>query len=114
MVEDWVWDGSDDLPGGGVTLTLLYFFVPATEEVDLLDDLDRERRQPDWNAIYAEFASTDEGMYEAEGVDDHQAEAHEAVGDAPMSIGQILRMLEHLLGAEILDDSDLGESDEAE
>jgi hypothetical protein len=109
MVEDWVWDGPDDLPGSGVTLALLYYFVPVTEEVDLLDHLHRERRQSSWRSLCGEFAGIDD---EVDGAENCQVEEGDEQGDTaemPMSIGQILGMLAHLLGAEIIDELDLEE-----
>lgn len=109
MVEGWIWDGREDLPGCGVTLALLYYFVPATEEVDLLDELERDRRTAAWTAFYSEFASVEDDNYDADRDEADQADQADEVDDAttaPMSLGQILGMLEHLLGAEIIDDPD--------
>lgn len=105
MVEDWIWDGPEDLPGCGVTLALLYYFVPATEEVDLLDELERDRRTAAWTACYSEFASVEDGNYDAGRDEDDQADDMDDATTAPMSLGQILGMLEHVLGAEVIDES---------
>jgi hypothetical protein len=106
MVEDWIWDGPEDLPGCGVTLALLYYFVPASEEVDLLDELERDRRTAAWTVFYSDFASVEDGNYDADRDEDDQADEVDDARTAPMSLGQILGMLEHLLGAEIIDDPD--------
>ena len=108
MVEDWIWDGPDDLPGCGVTLALLYYFVPTAEEVDLLDELEHDRRRAAWDVLYDEFASAEEGSLNADRDEDDQDEAT----TVPMSLGQILGMLEHILGAEIIDDSVDGDVDD--
>lgn len=100
MVEDWVWAGPDDIPGCGVTLALLYYFVPEAEEADLLDDLDREREQARPSSWFAEILLEDID----EDVDDYAPEQPEDLADPPMTFGQILGMLRHFLGAEIIDD----------
>lgn len=110
MVEDWIWDGPDNIPGCGVTLALLYYFVPETEEVDLLDELQRDRRAAAWNAFYGEFASVEDGNYDVDRDEDNQTDDPDDATTTPMSLGQILGMLEHLLGAEVLDDPDRGET----
>lgn len=104
MVEDWIWDGPEDLPGCGVTLALLYYFVPATEEVDLLDELEHDRRKAAWNSLYEEFASVEDGRSDAEPDEDDLADDQHDMTTEPMSLGQILGMLEHILDAEIIDD----------
>jgi hypothetical protein len=112
MVEDWVWDGPDDLPGCGVTLALLYYFVPTAEEVDLLDELAHDRRRAAWNALYDECVSAEDGPFNADCDEDDQADGRVDATSAPMSLGQILGMLEHILGAEIIDDSVDGDVDD--
>ncbi|CAM3681116.1 hypothetical protein NOMA109596_06860 [Nocardioides marinus] len=104
MVEDWIWDGPDDLPGYAVTLALLYHFVPTAEEVDLLDELDHDRSRAAWNAFYDEFASAEDGIFSADLDEYDQADDQDEATSAPMSLGQIFGLLEHVLGAEIIDD----------
>lgn len=104
MVEDWVWDGPDDRPGCAVTLALLYYSVPTAEEIDLLDELEHDRRRAAWEALYEEFASADDSSFDTDRDEDDRAEDLDDATTAPMSLGQILGMLKHILGAEIIDD----------
>lgn len=107
MIEEWVWGGPEDAPGSGVTLYLLYGLVPAAEETDLLEELTHERGRVEWEAIDAEAACPDdEDSVEAE--DAGQTDV-EGVG----RIGQIIGMLEHTLGAEVIADEPQSGSDES-
>lgn len=112
MVEDWVWDGPDDLPGCGVTLALLYYFVPTAEEVDLLDELEHDRRKAAWNARYDELASVEDGTSDTKRDEDDQVDDQDDATTAPMSVGQILGMLKHILCAEVIDDPADGDVDD--
>ncbi len=112
MVEDWVWDGPDDLPGRGVTLALLYYFVPTAEEVDLLDELEHDRRRAAWNALNDEFASVEDRRCDTDRDEDDHADDQDDATTALMSLGQILGMLEHILGAEVVDDPADGDVDD--
>jgi hypothetical protein len=109
MVDDWIWDGPDDLPGCGVTLALLYYFVPTAEEVDLIDELEHDRRRAAWNALYDELATPRDGNFETDRDEDDE---DDDASSASMSVGQILAMLEHILGAEIIDDPADGDVDD--
>lgn len=90
--------GSDD------SLYRLYELVPVAEEVDIVEDWDRDRlaEVADFEQ-HAAAAGTDEDVVRdpgAEPVRDGEDP------DGPMTQGQVLGLLEHRLGAERLDDEE--------
>ena len=97
------WDGPDDRPGSHASLYVLYSLVPVAEEEDLLDEVRRERIWRD-RGVDPWVATEDE-----DGEDPDVAEASE---ESPaLTLLQMLGMLEHILGAVIVDPEE--EADEA-
>jgi hypothetical protein len=103
-MEEWVWWGSDHDGGCEVTLFLLYYLVPAAEEIDLFDHLPREQDEQMRSELYAEVACAgdDELVDPTENADEI---APDLCANPAMSVGQIIGMLEHLLGAEVIDEA---------
>lgn len=90
-----VWDGPDDRPGSHDSLYVLYYLVRVAEEEDLLDEVRRERAGNEWDSDPSR-----------EGEPQHQEVAgmDEADDDYPgPTFLQLLGMLEHLLGAVVID-----------
>jgi hypothetical protein len=109
VIEDWVWRGPEHGPGSGVTLYLLYYLLPAAEEADLLDELAREREHAERTAMCAEFTRRDDDcLVELDHADPIDAEDRESAS-TNMTIGQIVGLLGHLLGAEVISDEPRGE-----
>lgn len=93
---------ADDGPGSDATLNALYDLVPDAEEVDLAEEVRLEQEQT-WALENAGFV--EEGRLPP--VDEHVPE--EAPLPAPeerLTDGQVQGLLEHLLGAEVVDDED--------
>jgi hypothetical protein len=84
---------ADWRPGSTASLHRLYDLVPATEEVDLREDLERERVWQ-WYAVrsHPDFAEPDAQPDEFEGT------------PAPPTLRQAIGLVEHLLGAVPVDD----------
>lgn len=90
------WDGPDDRPGNQDSLYVFYCLVPVAEEEDLLDEVRRERARA-WD-----FDPWNEGESEDDDVDSDEG------ADEPTALTflQLLGMLEHLLGAVVVDPED--------
>lgn len=93
------WSRSEFEPGSEETLDALHALLPETEEIDLADELHAEQ-----------FARWVEGRLRAAGLldpveeyDDPPAGVAQEPEDPP-SAGQVLGMLEHLLGATPIDE----------
>jgi len=89
-------DDEGSRPGSEVSLIALYDAVPATEEVDLREEWEREEARS-----VRELLSTDEGT----GAADDQGE--EPVD--PLTDSQVFGLVEHILGAELIDDDAEGD-----
>jgi hypothetical protein len=84
---------ADWRPGPTASLHRLYDLVPATEEVDLRDELERERVWQ-WYAAYVHPDFTEP---------DAQPDDSEGTPTLP-TLRQAIGLVEHLLGAVPLDD----------
>ena len=100
MGDDGTWSREDSRSGSERTLVGLYRDVPAAEEYDLVErEIEREvRRHRDEQlaGIDADLPDDDEPFDEDDSVED----------DDPLSPGQTMGMLEHLLEAEVIDEED--------
>lgn len=89
----------DAAAGSESTLHALYDLVPGAEEVDLAEEARREREQAEALVeVLAEVLAAPD--------DDAEPTSDDEPTDAvdPLTDGQVQGMLEHLLGAEVLDD----------
>jgi len=86
-------DGDGSRPGSEVTLIALYDAVPATEELDLREEWEREQAESVKDLLSA--------LDDADGSDDEpDDEAAE-----PLTERQVFGMIEHMLGAELVEDA---------
>lgn len=93
-----VWDGPDDRPGRHDSLYVLYYLVAVAEEEDLLDEVRRERARQVWD-----FDPWAEHVGERDDDLDLDESADDTLG---LTFRQVLGMLEHLLGAVVINPDD--------
>jgi hypothetical protein len=87
-------------PGSETSLFRLYDAVPASEELDLAEEAYLERTRVNWELRYAAFfARLDARCATADDAEPPPQDPAE-----PLTHGQVLGMLEHLLGAHRIDD----------
>ncbi len=103
----------DAQPGGGATLGWLYSMVEAAEEADLIERLDHERRNGEFVRLLRDELCIDVAAEDESTLADGPGESREQVSDEdpPWSPGQVVGMIEHLLGAaEVRPDDEPDES----
>ncbi|WP_341927713.1 hypothetical protein [Nocardioides psychrotolerans] len=93
---------ADDGPGSDATLNALYDLVPDAEEVDLAEEVRLEQEQS-WALENAGFV--EEGRL-APVEDQAPDEPPTPAPDERLTDNQVQGLLEHVLGAEVLDDED--------
>ncbi len=98
------WTGPDDRPGGEVSLAALYWFVPAAEEEDLveqadLDDL-RIAEEERWKWFGQGIFDGHVDLFEEE--DDERPEVPEQEPSG-FTLAQVMGMLQHYLGATVIE-----------
>lgn len=88
-------------PGSDATLNALYDLVPGAEEVDLAEEVRLEQEQA--------WALENAGFVEERVPAPAPETGEEPVAPAPderLSDGQVQGLLEHVLGAEVIDEGD--------
>lgn len=96
--------GADEVPGSAQSLYVLYRLVPAAEVFDAVDD---PRDAEEMTDVVAQADQQSEGYWsvvadtDVEPASDDDAAGVAAVdaGESPMTIGQVLGLLEHVVGA---------------
>lgn len=115
-----VWNGSDDRPGSDDSLDLLYAQCPAAEDEDMVDQLDRDRVAEEEQALVEELwrgplnetcADEEDGPA---GADADRDDGPDAGDTARLTFRQSMGVLEHYLGAEVLEDDPDGAGGGAE
>jgi len=99
------WEGPDDQPGPDESLAVLNTLVPATEELDLLD----QHRQQVARAEVEERYRQDAARLDATTLttfDDEPGDppSDEAEPSPSLTLGQAIGLLHQVLGAEVVDD----------
>jgi len=90
-------DGEGSRPGSEVTLIALYDAVPASEELDLREDWQRDQAEK-----VKDLLSVFEDTSGAEGDEDDEPVE-------PLTDRQVFGMVEHLLGGELIDEDQEGD-----
>jgi hypothetical protein len=85
-------DRSDRRPGDEASLLALYDAVPAAEELDLVEEADHDKRQRRLQRFHAQLRGQEAA-----------ASAPEPDHDVPTD-GQAIGILEHLLGARLIEE----------
>ena len=90
-------DDEGSRPGSEVSLIALYEVVPATEELDLREEWERDQAESvkDLLSVF-EDASGEQGGEDDEPVD-------------PLTDRQVFGLVEHLLGGELIDEDQEGD-----
>ncbi len=105
------WEGPDDRPGTDQSLYLLNALVPATEELDLLDQhgqqVARAEREETYRQDAVGFDADDTAPATAGAQTEDPATHNEAEASSSLTLGQAIGFLHEVLGAEVVDD-DLG------
>lgn len=99
------WDGPQDRPGGDDSLQALYLLVEAAEQEDLaeqvyLDEL-RLAEEERWRWILREILGEDGDEQEVPEPPDEDDEE-----PSGFTLAQVIAMLQHYLGAEVVEPSD--------
>ena len=93
----------DYRPGSEQNLLAFYELVPSAEEEDLVDEQHRERRSA-WAAQQlASFSRVDDVLLDPE--PDYRDEPDDDDDVEPLTPLQLLGMIEHVLGAEEIDEA---------
>ncbi|WP_182345879.1 hypothetical protein [Tomitella gaofuii] len=94
-------DRDDAQPGGDATLGWLYAMVEAAEEADLIERVDDERRNGEFVRRLRDEHCVDVDAEDESTLADGPGESREQDPDEepPWSAGQVVGMIEHLLGA---------------
>ncbi len=104
------WEGPDDQPGPDESLAVLNALVPATEELDLLDQHRQQVSRAELEETYRQDAARlDAGTYATspETADEEPgdpAPSAEAEPGPSLTFGQAIGFLHEALGAEVVDD----------
>jgi len=91
---------ADRRPWPESTLFGLYDAVPASEELDLAEEVHLERRALRWDSLCAAFFRA----LDARGEVDEAVEAKPEPEGGSLTKGQLLGLLEHLLGAQRIEE----------
>jgi hypothetical protein len=96
-----LWEGPDNGPGIEDTLYVLYYLVPAAEELDLVDELHADRGRSERQALIDEIlADLRDDTSQTE--EDGRSEPDDSQDAVSLTVGQVIGLLEHYLGAELL------------
>ena len=102
-----------------VPLTELYALVPAAEEEDLLDELARERRTAEEAELASGWLSWPSrvrpvwDLWSGEPTDPPEPEPEPEAPEPELPpLPQVLGLLQHRLGAHVLDEDDVAGTDE--
>lgn len=101
-----VWDGPLDRGGSDDSLMLLYYLVSAAEELDLLDQHDRERAEAENARHLREVIRPDLELEAPEEPPRAETPAEDPEVEPKLTDRQAIRVLHELLGAELLEDGE--------
>ena len=89
----------DRRPGSDSALLAFYDLVPVAEELDLVEDAERERERLWWDRVLGDLVSPENVLIEEPVEADADDGRTEELNDA-----QVIGLLEHVLGAKRLHD----------
>ncbi len=101
------WEGPDDQPGTDQSLAALNALVPATEELDLLDQHSQQVARAEREETYRQDAARLDADATLPATADEEIEDLATQADTGASgfstLGQAIGFLHHVLGAEVVE-----------